>query len=99
MIQFRSNIQTAEFGFYQIYKHSASPRVYKADINLLRGLYKLYYLEALKEYRPVTEILPIFVKLSGVWREKHQAFSPTKGKLWKRQENDSFEGVKMTLLN
>ena len=27
MIHFRSNIQTAEFGLYQMYKHSASPRV------------------------------------------------------------------------
>ena len=33
MIQFRSNIQTAEFGLYQIYKQS--------DINLLRALYIL----------------------------------------------------------
>ena len=39
MIHFRSNIQTAEFGLYQIYKHSASLRVYKSDLNLLRGLY------------------------------------------------------------
>ena len=42
MIHFRSNIQTAEFGLYQMYKHSASPRVYKSDINLLRGLYILH---------------------------------------------------------
>ena len=41
MIPFRSNRQTAEFGLYQMYKHSASPRVYKFDINLLRGLYIL----------------------------------------------------------
>ena len=41
MIHFRSNIQTAEFGLHQIYKHSASPRVYKSDINLLHGLYIL----------------------------------------------------------
>ena len=34
-----SNIQTAVFGLYQMYKHSASPRVYESDINLLRGLY------------------------------------------------------------
>ena len=38
---YRSNIQTAEFGLYQSYKHSASPRVYKSDINLVRGLYIL----------------------------------------------------------
>ena len=44
MIHFRSNIQTAEFGLYQIYKRSASPRVYKSDINLLYGLYILQYI-------------------------------------------------------
>ena len=42
MIHFRSNIQTAKFGLYQIYKHPASPRVYKSDINLLHGLYILH---------------------------------------------------------
>ena len=39
MIQFRSNIQTAEFGLYQMSKHSAPLRVYKSDMNLLHGFY------------------------------------------------------------
>ena len=39
MIHFKSNIQTAKFGLYQMYKHSASPRVYKFELNLFRGLY------------------------------------------------------------
>ena len=42
LMSFRSNMQTAEFGLYQMYKHSASPRVYKSDKNLLRGLYILH---------------------------------------------------------
>ena len=41
MIHFRSNIQTAEFGLYQMSKHSAPLRVYKSDMimNLLHGFY------------------------------------------------------------
>ena len=37
------SLSTAEFGLYQMhkYKHSASPRVYKCDINL-SGLYLLH---------------------------------------------------------
>ena len=42
----KSNIQTADFGLYQMYKHSASPRVYKSDINLLCGLYILHIIDA-----------------------------------------------------
>ena len=52
MIHFRSNTQTAVFGLSQMYKHSASPRVYKSDINLLRGLYiLLIYLSTLLKHK------------------------------------------------
>ena len=49
MIHVRSNRQTAEFGLYQLYKHSVSPRVYKSDINLLRGLYILLRMGQIKD--------------------------------------------------